>query len=87
MQAGIVLPAAQRARMAELSNANHHFAASFNAALSDPRKLGSIKVQGGQGGGIFSGWSRSVPLDTGSVGAVLATEPEEEVRKQASDHL
>lgn len=33
LQAGIHLPAAQRARVAELAAANGHFAAAFNAAL------------------------------------------------------
>ncbi|KAG2434975.1 hypothetical protein HYH02_011974 [Chlamydomonas schloesseri] len=70
-QAGIHLPAAQRARVAELAAANGHFAAAFNAALTDTRKVGRASI----------GLGRWVPLDPSSVAGVMAGEPHESVRK------
>ncbi|KAG2425921.1 hypothetical protein HXX76_013295 [Chlamydomonas incerta] len=70
-QAGIHLPAAQRARVAELAAANGHFAAAFNAALTDSRKVGRAPI----------GLGRWVPLDPSSVAGVMAGEPHESVRK------
>ncbi|PNW86102.1 hypothetical protein CHLRE_02g073400v5 [Chlamydomonas reinhardtii] len=70
-QAGIHLPAAQRARVAELAAANGHFAAAFNAALTDSRKVGRAPT----------GMGRFVPLDPFSVAGVMAGEPNESVRK------
>ncbi|PNH07339.1 Mitochondrial intermediate peptidase [Tetrabaena socialis] len=71
-QAGIHLPPLQRARVAELMAANGHFAAAFNSALTDPRKVGRSTA----------GLGRSVPLDPASVAAVMAGEPHESVRKE-----
>ncbi|KXZ54341.1 hypothetical protein GPECTOR_5g423 [Gonium pectorale] len=71
-QAGIHLPPEQRERMAALSAANGHFAAEFNAALTDPARVGRLRLGGG----------RQLVLDPGSVGSVLASEPHESVRRQ-----
>ncbi|KAG2485902.1 hypothetical protein HYH03_015346 [Edaphochlamys debaryana] len=71
-QAGIHLPPGPRSRVAQLAAANGHFAAAFNAALTDPSKVGSLAL----------GRGRSLPLDPASVAGVLAGEGEEAVRKQ-----
>ncbi|GLC42091.1 hypothetical protein PLESTM_001284900 [Pleodorina starrii] len=72
-QAGIHLPSMQqRSRLAELAAANGHFGAAFNAALTDPSKLGRARL----------GLGRSVSLEPSNVAAVLASEPHESVRRQ-----
>ncbi|KAF5843142.1 hypothetical protein DUNSADRAFT_2179 [Dunaliella salina] len=43
-KAGIHLPPERQARMQELMNASHHFAARFNAALVDPKQLGTVSI-------------------------------------------
>ncbi|GLI62332.1 hypothetical protein VaNZ11_004940 [Volvox africanus] len=72
-QAGVHLPSeSQRARLAELAAANGHFGAAFNAALTEPSKVGRVRT----------GLGRSASLEPSNVAALLVSEPDEQVRKR-----
>ncbi|EFJ50295.1 hypothetical protein VOLCADRAFT_88756 [Volvox carteri f. nagariensis] len=70
---GIHLPSLeQRNRFAELAAANGHFGTAFNAALTDPSRVGRVRL----------GLGRSVSLEPSQVAALLVSEPHEAVRRQ-----
>ncbi|GIL91162.1 hypothetical protein Vretifemale_18866 [Volvox reticuliferus] len=72
-QAGVHLSSeSHRARVAELAAANGHFGAAFNTALTDPSKVGRVRIALG----------RSASLEPSNVAALMVSEPDEQVRKK-----
>uniref|UniRef100_A0A7S3QPV1 Peptidase M3A/M3B catalytic domain-containing protein n=1 Tax=Dunaliella tertiolecta TaxID=3047 RepID=A0A7S3QPV1_DUNTE len=65
-KAGIHLPLERQARMQELMNASHHFAAKFNAALVDPGQLGTVSITQPSSGVVASSSSSSSSGSSGS---------------------